>query len=196
MEKRVRSRYFVLSGGLGGLVGLALLEAVAVHSQGAASPQDKIGWMALYFGGFGLAVGAALGMTEGIVRKNRGRVVYGLAMGLLLGAVGGGVGGALGQAIYGLVPLRYASQSKVDLAAGAGFGAGWGGGPAGVGAGFDGEATGAGNATNPFFGSTASSVVVGLPEASTIFSWAREIGQHFGVPSTAVKRAGDQHAGR
>ena len=72
--------------------------------------------MAIYFGGFGLAVGAALGMTEGIVRKNRGRTIYGLAIGLILGALGGCIGGAVGQAIYGLVPLRYASASKADLA--------------------------------------------------------------------------------
>ncbi|HYX25968.1 MAG TPA: vWA domain-containing protein, partial [Thermoanaerobaculia bacterium] len=107
---------FVLSGGLGGLVGLVLLEAVAQQSQGVTSWLGKLEWMGIYFGGFGLAVGAALGMTEGIVQKNRRRTIYGLAMGLVLGAIGGGVGGALGQAIYGLAPLRYASQSKVDLA--------------------------------------------------------------------------------
>src|SRR5436305_4511551 len=102
MEKRVRSRYLVLSGGLGGLVGLVLLEAVAQQSQGVTSWLGKLEWMAIYFGGFGLAVGAALGMTEGIVQKNRRRTIYGLAMGLVLGAIGGGVGGAVGQAIYGL----------------------------------------------------------------------------------------------
>src|SRR6476659_5293326 len=81
MEKRVRSRYFILSGGLGGLVGLALMEMVFLQSQGVTSRLGKIEWMAIYFGGFGLAVGAALGMTEGIVRRNRGRTLYGLAMG-------------------------------------------------------------------------------------------------------------------
>ena len=116
MEKRVRSRYFVLSGGLGGLVGFVLMEMIFLQSQGVTGPMGKIEWMAIYFGGFGLAVGTALGMTEGIVRRKRGRTIYGLAVGLILGALGGCIGGAVGQAIYGLVPLRYASSSKADLA--------------------------------------------------------------------------------
>lgn len=116
MEKRVRSRYFVLSGGLGGLLGFVLMEMVFLQSQGVTDPLQKIGWMAVYFGGFGLAVGAALGMTEGIVRKNRKRTIYGLAIGLILGALGGCIGGAVGQAIYGLVPRKFASASKADLA--------------------------------------------------------------------------------
>ena len=38
MEKRVRSRYFVLSGGLGGLVGFVLMEMVFLQSQGVTEP--------------------------------------------------------------------------------------------------------------------------------------------------------------
>ena len=68
-----------------------------------------------YFAGFGLAVGAALGMTEGLVRKNRVRLWYGFVMGLFLGTVGGYAGGIAGQAIYGMVPLRYASSSNADI---------------------------------------------------------------------------------
>ncbi len=72
--------------------------------------------MAFYFAGFGLAVGGALGMTEGFVLKNRSRLRYGLIIGLILGTIGGFAGGAVGQTIYGLVPLRYASQSNADVA--------------------------------------------------------------------------------
>lgn len=116
MEKRVRSRYFLLSGGLGGLVGFALMEVVSQLSQGAGSRGGGILRMAIYFAGFGLAVGAALGMTEGFVQKKRSRMVYGLTMGLILGVVGGFVGGAVGQAIYGLAPKKYATHSQSDLA--------------------------------------------------------------------------------
>ncbi len=113
---RVRSRWFVLSGALGGLVGFALMEITSQLIPGAGTRSGDILRMSIYFAGFGLAVGAALGMTEGAVLKKPGRLVYGLFMGLVLGAAGGFVGGAVGQAIYGLVPLKYASRTNTDLA--------------------------------------------------------------------------------
>jgi hypothetical protein len=116
MEKRVRSRYFLLSGGLGGLAGFVLMEAVTFFSQGSGSRGGDILRMAVYFAGFGLAVGAALGMTEGYVQKKRSRMIYGLTMGLILGVVGGFVGGAVGQAIYGLVPRKSVTASRADVA--------------------------------------------------------------------------------
>ena len=116
MEKRVRSRYFVASGGLGGVAGFVLMEIVNLLHRGSGSRTGEILWMALYFAAFGLAVGAALGMTEGYVQKNQRRMIYGLTMGLLLGVVGGFVGGAVGQVIYGLAPLKYASRSSSDIA--------------------------------------------------------------------------------
>ncbi|MCB1034862.1 MAG: hypothetical protein KDD47_13615, partial [Acidobacteria bacterium] len=103
---RVRSWHFLVSGALGGLLGFAAMELF----QGA--PPDGTRWAeqvwaaALYFSGFSLAVGAALGVTEGLVRRDRFRAVYGLLMGLLLGGLGGIAGGALGQVVYGLVPVR------------------------------------------------------------------------------------------
>lgn len=115
MEKRVRSRYFVLSGGLGGLLGFVLMEIVLL-SQGSASRTGDIFRMALYFAGFGLAVGAGLGMTEGYVQKKHGRMIYGFIMGLILGAAGGFVGGTVGQTIYGLVPLTQKGSSEADVA--------------------------------------------------------------------------------
>lgn len=113
---RVRSLWFVLSGALGGLVGFALMELGSELVPGAGTRSGDILRMSIYFAGFGLAVGATLGMTEGAVLKKRGRLVYGLILGLILGAAGGFAGGALGQTIYGLVPLKYASRSNADLA--------------------------------------------------------------------------------
>jgi hypothetical protein len=114
MEKRVRSRYFVVSGGLGGIVGFVLMEIAL--SQAGGSRTGEILRAAISFAGFGLAVGAALGMTEGYVRKNRKRMIYGLTMGLILGVVGGFIGGAVGQTIYGLAPRTYAGSSSADVA--------------------------------------------------------------------------------
>lgn len=113
---RVRSWHFVLTGGLGGLVGFALMEAVAAWLGGGGSRLETVGSKAIYFAGFGMAVGAALGMTEGYVRKDRRRLLYGLLVGLILGAAGGAGGGAAGQTLYGLFPVRYAGASNADLA--------------------------------------------------------------------------------
>jgi hypothetical protein len=113
---RVRSRWFVLSGALGGLVGFALMEVGSRLVPGTGMKSGDILRMSIYFAGFGLAVGAALGMTEGAVLKKPGRLVYGLFMGLVLGIAGGFAGGAVGQAISGLVPLKYAGRSNADLA--------------------------------------------------------------------------------
>lgn len=113
---KVRSLWFVLTGALGGLVGFALMELGSQLVPGVGTRPGDILRMSIYFAGFGLAVGAALGMTEGAVLKKRGRLVYGLLMGLMLGAAGGFAGGAIGQTIYGLVPLKYASRSNADLA--------------------------------------------------------------------------------
>jgi hypothetical protein len=113
---RVRSWHFVVTGGLGGLVGFVFMEIVAALGTDGGSRLETVGSKAIYFAGFGLAVGAALGMTEGLVRKDRARLRYGLVMGLVLGAAGGAAGGALGQAIYGLYPVRYASAANADLA--------------------------------------------------------------------------------
>jgi len=113
---RLRSRHFLISGALGGLAGFVLMEAVSgLTGSGGDTRSGNLVEMGIYFAGFGLAVGAALGMTEGVVRKNRFRLWYGLVVGLVLGALGGFAGGLVGQAIYGLVPLRYASRSKADL---------------------------------------------------------------------------------
>jgi hypothetical protein len=113
---RVRSRWFVLTGALGGLVGFALMEGVSRLVPGAGTRGGDILRMSIYFAGFGLAVGAALGMTEGAVLRRPARLIYGLLVGLVLGAVGGFAGGAAGQFIYGLVPPAYASHAIVDIA--------------------------------------------------------------------------------
>lgn len=117
-KKKTRSWHFVLTGALGGLAGFVLMEiARFVSGSGDGTSSGELFAAALYFAGFGLAVGAALGLTEGWVHKDRGRLIYGLVLGLVLGAVGGGVGGAIGQGIYGLYPHRFTSGSgRLDLA--------------------------------------------------------------------------------
>ncbi len=112
---RVRSRWFILSGALGGLVGFLLMERVSVPGA-AGTFTGNLLQMSLYFAGFGLALGVALGMTEGVVQKRPGRAIYGFFMGLILGAVGGFAGGAVGQTIYSLVPRTHAQSSTSDLA--------------------------------------------------------------------------------
>jgi Mg-chelatase subunit ChlD len=115
---RVRSRWFILSGALGGLVGFLLMEMVSVPVPGAGAGTftGDILRMSFYFAGFGLAVGIALGMTEGVVLRRPGRAIYGFFMGLILGAAGGFVGGALGQTSYSLVPRTHIRDSTSDLA--------------------------------------------------------------------------------
>ena len=100
---RVRTWHFFLSGALGGSVGFLLMEAVA-RNYPAAAGTEGIFPIGLQFCAFGLAVGAALGMTEGVIRRQPSRLAYGLVLGLVLGAVGGFAGGAAGQAIYSLLP--------------------------------------------------------------------------------------------
>lgn len=113
---RVRSWHFLVSGALGGLVGFAWMELLQSAPAEASNRLELIWSMAIYFAGFGLAVGAALGVTEGLVRRDGFRIAYGALFGLLLGGAGGLVGGALGQAIYGLVPARTQVESASDLA--------------------------------------------------------------------------------
>src|ERR1700730_14099766 len=113
---RGRSRWFVTGGALGGLAGFAMMELVSSLLPGAGTRSGDIFRMSVYFAGFGLAVGGALGVTEGVALKKAGRLLYGLILGLLLGGAGGFAGGAVGQFIYGLVPLRYAGHSAVDIA--------------------------------------------------------------------------------
>ncbi|HSK80488.1 MAG TPA: vWA domain-containing protein, partial [Thermoanaerobaculia bacterium] len=113
---RVRSRWFILSGALGGLMGFLLMEMVSVPGPGAGTFTGDVFRMSIYFAGFGLAVGIALGMTEGVVLRRPGRALYGFIMGLILGAAGGFAGGALGQTIYSLVPRTHTLHSTSDLA--------------------------------------------------------------------------------
>jgi hypothetical protein len=112
--KRARSRWFVLSGAAGGLAGFLLVEATTQGSMLSAHPH--VLRMAWTFTAFGLAVGAALGMTEGLVRREWGRLAFGLGVGAVLGALGGFVGGAAGQTLFGLLPQKYSVASQADVA--------------------------------------------------------------------------------
>lgn len=112
---RVRTGHFVVSGAVGGAVGFLLMEILMAGTE-TLSASERIEDNALYFAGFGVAVGASLGMTEGLVRHRWWRLAYGLILGLALGGLGGAVGGAAGQALYELMPVRYSRGAAVDLA--------------------------------------------------------------------------------
>jgi hypothetical protein len=100
---RVRSWQFHVSGALGGAAGFALMEVARATFPPTVGLQE-IAALGLEFAAFGLAVGAALGMTEGLAQARPARAAYGLVLGLVLGAVGGLGGGAAGQIIFGLLP--------------------------------------------------------------------------------------------
>lgn len=112
---KVRTWRFASTGALGGLLGWGLTEIGRRFQEQGGGLREDVLQTALYFAGFGLAVGATLGLTEGWVRKDRNRLLYGLFIGLVLGAVGGWAGGALGQVVYGIYPHKYAGPSRTDL---------------------------------------------------------------------------------
>ena len=114
---RTRSRHFIISGAIGGFVGFLLGEIVMRaffpdYFPGATTSLGNIVGSALWLAPFGLAVGGALGATEGFVQRKKWRMVYGLVIGLALGAVGGFLGGATGQTIFGLIQAPKVAQSS------------------------------------------------------------------------------------
>lgn len=113
---RARSRDFVLTGAAGGFAGFLLVELTTPAMGVLLAAQGDVVRMAWTFAAFGFAVGAALGMTEGMVRREPGRLVYGLLVGALLGVVAGLAGGAVGQTVFALVPQRYSAASRCDVA--------------------------------------------------------------------------------
>ena len=113
---RARSISFIVSGAIGGFVGFLLMEGSAALLPKGETAASDIRAMAIYFAGFGLAVGAALGATEGLLRKNFARMAYGLSIGLVLGLVAGAVGGAAGQWLFSLVQKDPVSRTDVVIA--------------------------------------------------------------------------------
>ncbi len=101
---RVRTFHFYVSGALGGALGFVLMEAIAKIYPATAGIKGILPY-GFHFCAFGLAVGAALGMTDGLIGKQPSRMTYGLILGLILGAAGGFAGGTAGQAIYSLLPM-------------------------------------------------------------------------------------------
>ena len=112
--RKVRSWHFIVSGGIGGFLGFLFMDADPTRF--ATSYFERIGALAWYFGGFGLAVGAALGMTEGVVRDDAKRLYYGMLVGAALGVLAGFVGGGIGQAVYELLPEDGGNVPPNDIA--------------------------------------------------------------------------------
>lgn len=115
--KRVRTKHFFVSGAIGGLLGFFLMEFV----RGFFSQEPEAGIVvlktAVQFAVFGLAVGAALGMTEALVQKRYWRLLYGLSLGVVLGAIGGFGGGVAGELIFQLLPQKPPPDAPgIDLA--------------------------------------------------------------------------------
>ena len=111
-----RSINFIISGAIGGFVGFLLMEVSAALLPKGETAASQIRAMSIYFAGFGLAVGAALGATDGFLRKDRRRLIYGLSIGLVLGVVAGAVGGAAGQVLFSLVQKDPVSRTDVIIA--------------------------------------------------------------------------------
>ena len=112
---RARTWHFYLSGAIGGFVGFFLMEIVRAIVP-TSLPMMSESWaeifaLACQFSVFGLAVGAALGLTEGLLQKKLGRMLYGLLVGGFLGIIGGFMGGGIGQAIFGLLPVPEAPET-------------------------------------------------------------------------------------
>lgn len=115
--QRVRTKHFVVTGAIGGLVGFFLMEEVRQMVSGGQGGLTTIWASALRFAAFGLAVGAALGVTEALVQRKFLRLLYGLLLGLVLGTLGGFGGGAVGETIFQLLPQTPRPDPRgVDLA--------------------------------------------------------------------------------
>jgi hypothetical protein len=102
--KKVRTKHFIVTGAIGGLLGFFPMEILRDIFPSGGNWTEEILALAFQFAGFGVAVGAALGMTEGFVLRRFPRLIYGLTLGLVLGGLGGFAGGAVGQAIFSLLP--------------------------------------------------------------------------------------------
>lgn len=116
---RVGSIYFVFTGALGGAVGFLLMEGIRQLLElfsATASAEADTTQTALRFAVYGLAVGAALGMTQGLYLRRKDLLRRGLLIGGVLGILGGFAGGLIGEWLYDLVPSTYVVDSKTDLA--------------------------------------------------------------------------------
>jgi len=114
--KKVRSKHFIVTGAIGGFLGFILMEILRALAPSGGSWLGEVVALALQFAGFGLAVGAALGMTEGYVLKKQGLLIYGLVLGFALGGLGGCAGGAVGQTIFSLLPSSVPEMPGADVA--------------------------------------------------------------------------------
>lgn len=113
---RTSTLYYTLSGALGGALGFALMEVVRTLLGGPAAATGSLLFGGAQFAAFGMAVGGALGATQGWYFRQRAVLLRGAVVGGLLGLLGGFLGGGFGQWIFNRVPIEYASRSKADIA--------------------------------------------------------------------------------
>ncbi len=100
MSKTARIIFYALIGVCGGLLAWPVTE-LPIYFQGSLYSQFLL---SLAIGAvFGLLVGGAFGMSEGIIQKSAKKVFSGLFTGLLVGAVGGVLGFLAGQGVNNLV---------------------------------------------------------------------------------------------
>lgn len=113
---RASTVYFTLAGALGGAIGFGLMELVRGLLGATAGSSGSLTFSGWQFAAFGLAVGGALGATEGLYFRNNVVLLRGLLLGGFLGLLGGFLGGVFGQWIFNRVPMEYVSKSTADIA--------------------------------------------------------------------------------
>lgn len=113
---RASTVYFTVAGAVGGAIGFGLMELVRSLMGATAGSSGSLSYSGWQFAAFGLAVGGALGATEGLYFRQNPLLLRGLLVGGFLGLVGGFLGGIFGQWIFNRVPVEYVSKSTADIA--------------------------------------------------------------------------------
>ena len=107
----------LLIGLVGSLVGFVMVELLrAAGSLDHAGALGAVLSAMLAIGGFGMCLGATMGAAEGLFRKNRRRLCYGLGIGAGLGAISGAISGLFAQFAFGGILASSASRGEPSLA--------------------------------------------------------------------------------
>ncbi len=92
---------------VGGLVGFLVVETLeSAHLFTGVSFVSALFSVLLVTGAYGLCLGACMGASEGVFRKNQVKLFYGLRVGSILGLISGVISGFFAQlAFYGILYL-------------------------------------------------------------------------------------------